>query len=401
VTAGARATGVALDRIFRDATFDQGDLAFHLSGDAIRLHGSGRLAGAPVSVDWHEPLAARGPARQVDLTGRLDAAARSALGLDTSPVLDGTVAVGGKWSQSAPGDGRVDLELGLDDASIDAFPIALRKPAGAPGKATTRLRVRSGAIASVDDIAIETPSARVSGAATLAPGGKTIRTLELVTTLAAPDRSSPVRLTLEAKPDRDESSIAIRCDDASVWLEAMDTASDWTGGRLDLTGSANLSPDAFRFDGRLDVRNVALNRSPVLAEIVSLTSLSGIESALRGKGGVRFEQVGADLAWADDVLRIRDGAATGPALRLLLEGSIDRRNARANLEGTLVPSYYGLNEAPQHIPVIGSLLGGSANAVLTIDFSVTGPLADPKVSVKPLSSVAPGILRDVMKRLER
>ena len=145
---------------------------------------------------------------------------------------------------------------------------------------------------------------------------------------------------------------------------------------------------------------MTLEHSPLLARIITLTSISGLEGALTGKGS-RFDQVVSDLGFAADVITIKDGAATGSTLRLLLDGTIDRGKETADLRGTLVPSYYGLNEAAKYIPVLGHLLGGNDNAFFTIDFTVQGALADPKISVKPLTSVAPGFLRDIVKRLEK
>jgi hypothetical protein len=400
VSAIARATDVSLKHVFRGADFAGGDLRLRLAKGSLGLRATGDLAGAPVEIAWQESLGSGAARRRVDVDGRLDAAARAALGFDARPVLDGTVAVQLSWEEPPGGDARVDLALGLDDASLDATPIAVKKPIGAAGNASARLVVRKGGLAAIEKLSIETPSARVSGGATLAPGGTVVRSLDLVTTFAATTGAAPVRLTTTVRPGPRESALSLRCDDASVWLEAVRSESDWTGGRLELTGSGHVALDAFRFDGHLDVRDVVLQRSELFTSIISLTSLSGIRNALTGKSGLRFDQVATDLVVNAEQVRLRDGAASGPALRILADGTIDRTTEAIALEGTLVPSYYGLNEAPKNIPVLGNLLGGTANAVLTVEFEVTGPLSDPKVSVSPLASVAPGFLRDLLKRLD-
>jgi hypothetical protein len=303
-----------------------------------------------------------------------------------------------KWDQPRTGDGRVDLSLDLAEAAIEAAPLALKKPAGAPGTGAARLVVRAGEVVAIEDVAIQTPAAALHGNLTLAPGAS-VRTADLVTTLPRKTSSEPVRLTIAVRPEGGATRLTMSCDLASFWLEATQARSDWTGGRLDLDGRLKLDPGALRFDGHLDVRDVALKRSPVLAGILNLTSLSGVKNALTGKGGLRFDRVVSDLVWDGDQLQIRDGAATGPTIRILMDGTIDTAAESANLAGTLIPSYYGLNEAAPSIPVIGQIFGGSAKAAWTVEFKVTGPLADPKVSVNPLTSIAPGILRDVLKRL--
>jgi hypothetical protein len=45
------------------------------------------------------------------------------------------------------------------------------------------------------------------------------------------------------------------------------------------------------------------------------------------------------------------------------------------------------------------MVGGKAEAVQAIDFTVTGGLADPRVQVKPVSTLAPGVLRDLLQKL--
>jgi hypothetical protein len=407
VSVRAHATQVGIANVVRDASFQDGELEATLRSGLLHLRAHGDLAKAPLRLDWKEQLQGKAAiVRRVEVDGRLDDTARAALGFDAAPVVKGPVAVQATWTKPASGEDPIDLVLGLDDAALDAVPIALRKDAGTPGKASARLVLKSGELVAIQNIVLDAGTTRVEGGLTLAPRparaavGARIRTLDLVTTLQGKGHPQPVRLTVEVRPDGDESRIALRCDDASVWLEAIDTASDWTGGRLDLSGRVNLALDAFRFDGRLEVEKVTLEHSPVLARIITLTSISGLEGALTGKG-IRFDQVVSDLGYGGDVMTIKDGAATGSTLRLLMDGTIDRAKATADLRGTLVPSYYGLNEAAKYVPVLGRILGGSANAILTIEFTVKGALADPDVSVKPLTSVAPGFLRDIVKRLDK
>lgn len=406
VSARAHATGVAIQKVVRDAPFTNGELETKLEKGVLRLRAHGNLANAPLRLDWTEPIQRGSAVRRVSVDGRLDDAARTALGFDTEPVLKGPIGLQGIWTRPASGEDQIDLTLGLDDAALEAAPIALRKPAGTPGKASGRLLVKNGAVSAVQNFVLDAGTTHVEGGASFAPrphapsGRAAIRTLDLATSLPVQGRPAPVRLTVQVRPDGEESQVTLRCDEASVWLEAINAASDWSGGRLDVTGRATLALDAFRFDGRLEVEKVTLEHSPLLARIITLTSISGLEGALTGKG-IRFDQVVGDLGFANDVMTIKDGAATGSTLRLLMDGTVDRKTSEADLRGTLVPSYYGLNEAAKYVPVLGNILGGSEKALLTIDFTVKGPLDDPKISVKPLTSVAPGFLRDIVKRLSK
>ena len=66
-----------------------------------------------------------------------------------------------------------------------------------------------------------------------------------------------------------------------------------------------------------------------------------------------------------------------------------------------MPSYYGLNKLPARVPILGKLMTGTGNeGVLVVDFEVRGSTADPKVSVRS-SSLAPGVVRDLLRFLPR
>jgi hypothetical protein len=65
------------------------------------------------------------------------------------------------------------------------------------------------------------------------------------------------------------------------------------------------------------------------------------------------------------------------------------------IAGTLVPAYT-LNSVLGNIPVLGNLLlGGEGQGIFAANFRLYGPRDDPKVSVNPLSTLAPGVLRNL------
>jgi hypothetical protein len=63
------------------------------------------------------------------------------------------------------------------------------------------------------------------------------------------------------------------------------------------------------------------------------------------------------------------------------------------LHGTLVP-LYGLNNMFGKIPIVGLFLGGGSNEGLVgITYEAVGPPDAPRITVNPISAVAPGLLR--------
>jgi hypothetical protein len=92
--------------------------------------------------------------------------------------------------------------------------------------------------------------------------------------------------------------------------------------------------------------------------------------------------------------------ARGPQMGITLDGTIDRVSDAVELRGTVIPSYYFLNEGADRIPVIGNIIGfATAGALQAVTFTVSGTRAEPVVSVNPLSSLAPGVMREWLRRL--
>jgi hypothetical protein len=75
------------------------------------------------------------------------------------------------------------------------------------------------------------------------------------------------------------------------------------------------------------------------------------------------------------------------------DGTIDREDDTCDIRGNVIPAY-SLNSALGRVPVLGRfLVGAKDEGVFGIDYHVGGALADPKVRVNPLTSVAPTMLR--------
>ncbi len=63
---------------------------------------------------------------------------------------------------------------------------------------------------------------------------------------------------------------------------------------------------------------------------------------------------------------------------------------------------YTLNSLLGRIPLVGDILtGGEGGGVFAVDFSLSGALDKPKIQVNPLSALAPGILRNLLRGLAK
>ena len=90
------------------------------------------------------------------------------------------------------------------------------------------------------------------------------------------------------------------------------------------------------------------------------------------------------------------GTSAGTSLGFTASGALYTHADVLELRGTVIP-VYALNAAFGNIPVLGDILTGAekGGGVFAANFTMTGPVEKPDVTVNPLSALAPGILRNI------
>ena len=87
--------------------------------------------------------------------------------------------------------------------------------------------------------------------------------------------------------------------------------------------------------------------------------------------------------------------ALGPFLGEAAVVDLERR--LLDLTGTFVP-VFALNNLFAKIPILGFALGGGTDeGLIGVTFKLTGPIADPVLTVNPASAMAPGIFRKIFE----
>jgi uncharacterized protein YhdP len=395
----ARLRDVSVPRAFRGWSVSSGDLGVELQGRALEVKGRAAVEGAPVAIAWRETLGDGGSARRIDVSGRVGADARTALGLDLRPSMDGPVDVRASV-ELARGAGTVDVFVDLAGSSVDFPPLLLSKSAGAPGRAEAHASVSGGTVTRVEGALLRVEGAEVRGRATLSSAGARIQTIDAQATLGpVPPAQIPAHVALVVRDDAAGHAFVLTSDDAGTLYHAFGPQAYARGGRLRFEGSVPRDTSGFPLEGRLEVRDLTITSAPLLARLATLASLRGVKQSLTDDG-IAFREVTADIRHRDTTVTITDGMAKAPELVLLVRGTIDQRARTTDLRGTLVPSYWGLNAIGSRVPVLGRPLAGSGDqGIQAFDFRVGGPLASPQVSVDPVSAVAPGALRDLVRRL--
>ena len=135
--------------------------------------------------------------------------------------------------------------------------------------------------------------------------------------------------------------------------------------------------------------------APILTRVLSFMALTGIVEALEGKG-LAFDVLDIPFVLGPGPLEIKDANATGTSLGFTSSGTIYTYADVVDVSGTVVPAY-AINSMLGHIPVLGDIFTGGekGGGVFAINYTMSGPTDDPKVTINPLSALTPGIFRNV------
>ncbi len=201
------------------------------------------------------------------------------------------------------------------------------------------------------------------------------------------------RVMINFRPDGGGGqSLMASSNDMGAALRALNLRDTINGGRVRVTGSSAGPLPHNVISGRVEVDDFVVVKAPGMARLFAAASFGGL-SELLGSDGLTFTRLFGDFTLNDglaesDLIRMH-----GDGLGLTAKGSVNFDAEMADLQGTIVPAY-GINSVLGQIPILGDILtGGEGEGVLAVTYSMTGPLSDPKVSVNPLSFLAPGFLR--------
>lgn len=197
-----------------------------------------------------------------------------------------------------------------------------------------------------------------------------------------------------AQNHRGEYQMDVTTDDGGALLDTFGIWSSSRYGRLRVKAVAAqpfpLSP--IRVGTRMD-RFTILN-TPTLTQLLSFASLTGIVDVLNGKG-LFFERLDSIMTYHKGKIQMDELRMKGPSLGIRLSGQIDNNAKRLALKGTIAPFNF-VTQLVDGVPLLRDIVNGvKGEGILAANFRLDGRMQKPKVSVNPLASIAPGIVRDV------
>lgn len=197
----------------------------------------------------------------------------------------------------------------------------------------------------------------------------------------------------DIRPVSGRSALMLTTSDAGAVLRFLDIYSKIDGGELWVITDPPRGGDAPQ-EGSISLRDFVLRGESGLDILASAARDSSGRSE---PGTAAFQKAQAKFTRTPGAITIRDGAIFGPVAGATMDGTIDFAAERIAIRGTYVPAY-GLNNMFSKIPIIGMLLTGGPNeGLLGVTFEIVGPLSGPRLTVNPLSAVAPGFLRKMFE----
>ena len=201
------------------------------------------------------------------------------------------------------------------------------------------------------------------------------------------------RFTFQPQADQPHV-LKVESDDAGSVLFLLTDTHAIKGGKLDLR-TEFLDDNLTRHKSEVRLSNFTVTEAPLLVNIFSLISLTGLLEQLVG-GGVFFDEGYSKVSVNGSRYTFTEGSAIGMSTGVVFSGWLDRAEGKLDLKGSVAPAYV-LTRLVSWIPVLGTILTGTDKAgLIALDFRVHGSIDDPDKDTRPLS-LAPGILREVFR----
>ncbi len=195
-----------------------------------------------------------------------------------------------------------------------------------------------------------------------------------------------------SRPDGGAPLFTLTTTDGGALLAFFDFYSHMEGGNL----RTQLRLAEGGFSGPVDIDNFVLRGEPALKNFANSADAGKIVNKVKlDPNSVAFARLHAELQKTGGRLVVSDGVIANSEIGSTLEGWFDFDRDTFDISGTFVPAY-GVNNLFGKLPVLGLVLGGGeGEGLIGVNFRVSGSAGSPKLSINPLSAIAPGFLRKI------
>ena len=207
-------------------------------------------------------------------------------------------------------------------------------------------------------------------------------------------KNEKIKFTIKSFPN--EKITTLYSDVAKPFVNRYEFIKGFEGGNLNFH-SVKKDDNS---NSKLVIDNFKVQEVPVLAKLLTLASLQGIADLLTGEG-IRFSDFEMTFSNKNNLLRIEELYAIGPAISILMDGYIEK-NEIVSLRGTLVPATT-INRTISSIPLIGNILVGKkvGEGVFGVSFKIKGPPKKLKTTVNPVKTLTPRFITRTIEKLKK
>ncbi len=196
--------------------------------------------------------------------------------------------------------------------------------------------------------------------------------------------------------ENNEKITTLYSDNAEPFVKKFKFIKGFEGGIIDFF-SINKNDVS---KSKIKIFKFKVKEVPALATLLSLASLQGIADLMTGEG-IRFEEFDMRFSNENDLMKIDEIYAIGPAISILSSGYIEKNNL-VSLRGTLVPATT-LNKVVGSIPFLGKILVGkkTGEGVFGVSYKIKGPPKDLKTTVNPVKTLTPRFITRTLEKIKK
>jgi hypothetical protein len=148
------------------------------------------------------------------------------------------------------------------------------------------------------------------------------------------------------------------------------------------------------YQGTFKITKAKVRQDNILAGLLNGISGIGLVQELTGDGIV-FENIDGQFTLKPQGVEVRKTSAVGVSIGISMDGNYNSKTKDVNFEGVITP-LYALNGTLER--VFGKLFGRQrGEGLFSFVYKVKGTSDDPKITVNPLSILAPGVFREIFR----
>jgi hypothetical protein len=201
------------------------------------------------------------------------------------------------------------------------------------------------------------------------------------------------RIQGEIQRGKRGTRIVVTGKDAGAILKSAGFFDNISGGKMRLILEPNGEEDVYV--GNFEATNFRMKHSNSMAALLDGISVVGLIQNLE-EGGIQFSKAKGRFELRPEGVKLIEVSLVGVSMGISLKGWYASNTKTVDFDGVVTP-LYAVNGVLERIG--GKLFGRQkGEGVFSFVYTMKGPASGPKVKVKPLSILTPGVFRQIFRQ---